>query len=81
MTVYLSQILFDCNAQLAIFCINLVIPEDDLNTLASRKQCRVRDHPETINSLQNIFLGRASDKALYDIPPRAAKLTEKVTIL
>ena len=23
------------------------------------------------------FLGRASDKALYDIPPRAAKLTEK----
>ena len=33
--------------------------------------------PETINSFQNIFLGRASDKALYDIPPRAAKLTEK----
>ena len=33
--------------------------------------------PETINTCRNEFLGRASDKALYDIPPRAAKLTEK----
>ena len=35
--------------------------------------------PETIKCCGNepFILGRASDKALYDIPPRAAKLTEK----
>ena len=45
--------------------------------LALRMSFQVHEHPETINFFQNIFSGRASDKALYDIPPRAAKLTEK----